>query len=613
MLKEDQDLKLVIIGMGYLMEYIMPCYKRIIGEKLSNSVFSVTIDEKDLEGKRQRLGFPVILHDNIGTLLKVRPDIILFAPPPSVALGLIKNVLNPYFNTLRNEKALLPDLYVFPPKPPGKVYLDLLGDDIRVVNILPNMVSKIAGKDLSGEGHTYLTFPLEASWPKENIARLKRFFAPLGGTIEVAPALVTPMLAGTVAVHNISEVILTITDALNSSGHQIVYRDIAGAMRAYHQKKQNYAPAGSYPCSEDQVNPGLLEAFKKVVFHWSRGIKSFYLEAGMTSEKADEILIPLLDLHLHVHQEEPRQIIEQNTCRHATKGGVLEKGNLIFAERIAPKIKEGFSKFPVWTPTAEWAEWLEAESRQLTAMVSKHGMTLANKKPGPFTVENHALLAALLAKYAIIIAKGRGEDAIKAGVTRYGRERGGRMAKRARKNGDLPTMLNYMAYGEWRPVPGTMEITTVQKDPVYITRVTLCPWCEIWKKHGLLQYGKYYCQSVDQNLVKGFDEALNLGIEALQSWGEPYCEFVWNGVAFTREAEKTLSDKIQALGNSGIMSWEYHTGHLFTTIGAELIRLLGDEGKKVIEAAKDDFSRLFDTDATLLLEDLATRDYIELP
>jgi hypothetical protein len=596
-----------------LMEYIMPCYKRIIGEELGNSVFGVTVDKRGLEEKRQRLGFPVILNDNLGTLLKARPDIILFAPPPSVALALVKEVLTPYLQILRNEQALLPDLYVFPPNPPGKVYLDLLGNDLRVVNILPNMVSKIAGQDVAEEGRTYLTFPSKASWPNENMARLKRFFAPLGGTIEVTPALVMPMLAGTVTVHNISGIIFTITDTLNSSGYQIAYQDIAGAMRAYHQKKQNYAPARSYPCSENQVSPELLEALKKVVFHWFRGIKAFYLEAGMTAEKAAEILIPLLDLHLHVHQEEPRHMIEQNTCRHATKGGVLERGNLIFAARIAPKIKAGFAKFPVWTPTAEWAEWLEAESRNLTATVAGHGMTLAHKKPESFTVEHHALLAAFLARHAIIIAKERGANAIKAGVTRYGRERGGRMAQRVRKNGDLPTMLNYLAYGEWRPVPGTMALTTVRKNPVYITRVTLCPWCEIWKKHDLLEYGKYYCQSVDQSLVKGFNEALDLSIEALQTWDGPYCQFVWNGVALTREAEKMLSDKKQVLGNSGIMSWEYHTGHLFAALSAELINLLGDDGKKIIEAVKNDFSQLFGKEAASLLEDLAGRDYVELP
>lgn len=32
-MKQDQNLRFVIIGMGYLMEYIAPCYSKLLGDK----------------------------------------------------------------------------------------------------------------------------------------------------------------------------------------------------------------------------------------------------------------------------------------------------------------------------------------------------------------------------------------------------------------------------------------------------------------------------------------------------------------------------------------------------------------------------------------------------
>ena len=92
-----QERNMVILGMGYLMEYIYPCYKHMLGEAAGRCMTAVTADGADLARKQEKFEFPVILDDNAGALEQMEREIILFAPPPAVAPGLMKQVLAPYY------------------------------------------------------------------------------------------------------------------------------------------------------------------------------------------------------------------------------------------------------------------------------------------------------------------------------------------------------------------------------------------------------------------------------------------------------------------------------------------------------------------------------------
>ena len=142
-MKQDQNLRFVIIGMGYLMEYIAPCYSKLLGDKKAEQMLGVTAEPQAVQSKAKATGIPVILNDNAGALRRMEPDIILFAPPPSLAAPLTESVLVPYFAECRAAGKELPMLFAFPPKPEGKYYQEQLGHDCKVVNILPNMISEI--------------------------------------------------------------------------------------------------------------------------------------------------------------------------------------------------------------------------------------------------------------------------------------------------------------------------------------------------------------------------------------------------------------------------------------------------------------------------------------
>ena len=65
-MKQPEDLRISIIGMGRLMETIRPCYAALLKtpERLSAQVIATTLDERGLKEKNARLGFPVLLGRN---------------------------------------------------------------------------------------------------------------------------------------------------------------------------------------------------------------------------------------------------------------------------------------------------------------------------------------------------------------------------------------------------------------------------------------------------------------------------------------------------------------------------------------------------------------------
>jgi len=123
--------KITIIGMGFLMEYIFPCIRALADEDISQQVNAVTADAADLEGKQKRLGIPVLLNDNLKALHTLEPNWIFFAPPPTIAPGLVETCLKPYYAECCAAGRPLPVLFAFPPKPAGAYYQEQLGSDLR--------------------------------------------------------------------------------------------------------------------------------------------------------------------------------------------------------------------------------------------------------------------------------------------------------------------------------------------------------------------------------------------------------------------------------------------------------------------------------------------------
>ena len=209
-------------------------------------------------------------------------------------------------------------------------------------------------------------------------------------------------------------------------------------------------------------------------------------------------------------------------------------------------------------------------------------------------IEQHAILFALLSRQAITLAGEAGKEAILKGMTAYGNERGARMAKRALANGEELTTMTNQAYGEWKPdYVGQMDFGTVRTEPTLQTYIAKCAWCDAWKKHDLLEYGKYYCVNVDNAVYQCFrSDFVCTPITTSLSWGGERCEFDW-GHPLTAEEAVALPEKKKELGTSCMRDFDFHTAHLLYTVGNTLKAELGETGATAVENAIGEFIALF--------------------
>ena len=213
-------------------------------------------------------------------------------------------------------------------------------------------------------------------------------------------------------------------------------------------------------------------------------------------------------------------------------------------------------------------------------------------------IENQAMMFAFLSRAAIESKGEEGREAIQAGMIRYGKERGARMAERARANGDPVDLWTNQAYGEWKPdYPGQMEFGMLRSEPTYQTYIAKCAWCEAWKKYDILEYGREYCVNVDAAVYEGFGcGAVCTPLTTSMSWGGERCDFDW-GKPLSEEEVRMVADKKAELGTSAMRDFNYHTAHIWYSVSDELRRHFPEDAEAMIARAVSDYIDLFGQEA----------------
>ena len=222
-------------------------------------------------------------------------------------------------------------------------------------------------------------------------------------------------------------------------------------------------------------------------------------------------------------------------------------------------------------------------------------------------IENQAMMFALLCKYTVLAKGEEGRAVIQEGMKRYGRERGARMAERARANGDPVALWTNQAYGEWKPdYAGQMEFGTVCTEPAFVTYISKCAWCEAWKKYDILEYGREYCVNVDAAVYEGFGGGFGCGavctpVSTAMSWGGDCCRFDW-GLPLSEEEQRMVSEKKAELGTSAMKDFAYHTAHIYCALTDTICKHFPEESYDIIQKAVRGYTDLFgqeDYDALL--------------
>lgn len=599
--------RITIIGMGFLMEYIFPCVRGLLGDRTAQQVNAVTADEKDLAGKQQRLGIPVLLNDNARALREMEPDWIFFAPPPTVAPRLVEECLRPYYAERRAAGKPLPVLFAFPPKPAGAYYQQQLGEDLAVVNIIPNMISMVGDEPVPAESCHLITYPERDNFTPAMKRELEELLSPMGRLLTVTPDKILTVLSAEIGTHPLTELADAAARALTDAGCAVDYRAAASAMRAWHQQRRSFRSRYSNQADWNAVPDATARAKMCALLDcWYDALTRFLVEEGVSAASAAALLDALFDLYLHEAQLETREEIVAKARKDATKGGMLELCLECYYEEIEPLIMQIMA-----APTPAEAEQLERLDRLIhlsAADVVKRGGGLTGGAAAAFTPTQHAVLFGALARHTLENFGGDAPQVLRRGVQRYGHERGARMAKRAAQRGVPSDMVAYLAFSEWR-YPYHFEKSVESREPVYITLVHQCPWCLAWKEHGMQEYGPWYCRDVDEALVKGFDERLSLKVHSNLSEGAPHCRFEWQSLAMTEENARRLQELSAQLGDSCLKDWEYHTAHLLSAMGQELLAADEPLGQRTLWQAMADFRQEFGRDAARLVAAQAKQDF----
>lgn len=234
---------------------------------------------------------------------------------------------------------------------------------------------------------------------------------------------------------------------------------------------------------------------------------------------------------------------------------------------------------------------------------------------GVFTPTHHALMVAWISKAVVdAVGEDEGERIFRRGVVRYGNQRGRRMAMRAGANGHPRTMANYFAYAEVKLKKGDFKMEILERSPHARGRTSVCPWAVAWEKSNLMEYGRYFCMEIDRAVVQGFNDDLVLEVNSTLSNGAEYCDMVFMDANFTLPTMTGLAwKKTVSPGQSVLMPWEYHVGHLYKTLGEVVAEELGDEAADVMATALDDFTDRYGEDAAESVLAYQGTDFNQLP
>ena len=391
--------------------------------------------------------------------------------------------------------------------------------------------------------------------------------------------------------------IYTVYDALVFADREVPYRDVATIFRNRLQEIRSELPANMNELSNKDIDPVIIGILSRYCEAWYQGLCDFLADTGVEEKSIHKIVSRKLDIAIHACQEEPREIIENNAKKHATPDGVLEKGHFVFKVLMRDKLFDMIANYPNLLPEDDFYNWVYSMAIETSKIVAAKGKQLTGQNPpGKFTAETHAALFGILIRNSLKIGGDSAGKVCEEGVRLYGLQRGARMGKRALQNGDDLTMLNYMAYGEWKPSEGQFDIRETAQVPSAVTRVYKCPWQVTWEKLGFLEEGRLYCKYIDKNLALGFSREINLGINGNQMEGDEYCEFVYNDARLDDENRARLTEKRAKLGDSCIKGWEYHSMHLFNTIGS-IIKEKLENGDGILDKTLKDFTMLYGENA----------------
>ena len=367
--------KIVVIGQGYLTTYLMPCYERLLGEKIASNMIGIKGSARDLEKRRAECKYPVIVGNAMGTLLEMRPDIIILGVKPHQVASVTEDTLRPYYDFLRKSGEPMPDLYSFAPDPTVDYFTDALGLDVRAANMIPNMVSRIHDLFVAPAGVSFVSFDERVDWPEANRTRALDFLVPTGTVVEIPGDKAISFLAAQVSPHLMYEFNYIAADVLNL-GMDVT----ASAYRAAFRGVFNDPVADVLPFSKGGVSETMFAFMQTAMEAFFRGIVAFEDSEEIPHAASVRLAAGSMETFQMEAQLETKETLMQNTKNHATPGGFLEMCMKTFYGRFYQAFENHMRRWLSGNPDPNTAKDIEAMGFEVTKAIAVHGKTVSGIK-----------------------------------------------------------------------------------------------------------------------------------------------------------------------------------------------------------------------------------------
>lgn len=375
-MKEKKIPEILLLGTGYLAEYLIPCYRKVLGDLLPEHMTGIKGSRQGLEERRKIFPFPVQVLGTQQVLEQKRPDLILLAVKPEQVDSIVRSQLLPYYEKCRAEGRSLPVLYSFAPDPPVDYFYNVLGEDILEANLLPNMIDEINGVHVAETGVSFVSFRHGHPWPEEKRQEALDFLKPTGTVVETAGEKAVDLLAVKVASHVMYEFNYIFHERMEKRGIPMPYSSSAGTMREIHHGYYTGPGTELLPWGGNPADTACLPFLQILIASWYDGIVEYARTAGIPEETAARMAGGTMEIHLMTVQHSSREKLEQNTRNHATKGGVLEKCILTFQEKGWALVQNGLEAYLSGSLPSDFAGRVQETAVCVTRAVAEHGRTL---------------------------------------------------------------------------------------------------------------------------------------------------------------------------------------------------------------------------------------------
>ena len=373
------DYNILVIGMGTIGTFLLPGYRKLLGDKVDTHVFGVRNDPAKVAELQARMPFQISAGNTAELLRERRPDIVIVSTPPHIIPSVIENDLKPYFGLAREKGWGLPDVYTFGPTPSPDLYMEKLGADVNVVKFLPSMAREKKGIPLQKLGAGFLVFG--RPFPAEREKRAFEFSDVFSHTFAVSQDQSLTALSSKIVSYMNANISFVIVDALKASGLETDVNAIASVWRSAFRKHVGFEGEGMYPCSENDLPEKIRKFVSRLSVAWYEGILRYICSTGIPREEAIGFHNANFETFALSAQLSDRAELEGELVRRQTGGGVSQKSIRTFEEYFGRPLYQAVQDWLGNSLNESFFDSAEGIAYMIDMTVNRHAYRLADRKP----------------------------------------------------------------------------------------------------------------------------------------------------------------------------------------------------------------------------------------